>query len=996
MLTRPPRSRTRQCCWLDGRTEVALDLTPVKGGGQHRLRLALTMAWRDIRRHKGRSALIVALIALPIFAMSFAATAGMSTQATPAETVAMELGQTQGRLTDMGAQNSTSVQSVQGDLSFGLGAPGVGPDPAFAATAPVDAVPAGFTTILWQTATVHTPVGKAQVEVPITVTDVLNPAFTGKYTLLDGVAPASDRQALASRGLMERFGLKLGEELTTSAGTFEIVGTIRPERQGDGESYLFLSPKQIPAALAAELSPAVVYLAGDKSLKWADAKAFNAKGITLTSRSLLLDPPNKAELGADAGSMNGDWRQGNMVTTILAASLIGVLALMEVGLLAGAAFAVGARKQQRDLALLAASGAESSMVRTTVTASGLWLGLAGGMVGAVLGSIAAAVLVLVVRGQGSAMFPGLHVTWLPALGLVLLGVVAGLVAAMVPARAVARQATLSALKSGRTAELPSKWTKWVGLGFLGLAAVVMGAGAVVSFTVRGQVDSYVWLPLSSGLIIGGAVALVVGLICLTGSIVALLTARTSWLPVPLRLAARDSARNRGRTVPAVAAVLAAATLSGALMVGTASAMQDSSNNHQWQYNLNQTGVPLEFVKAKITDMGGGAQRWESQGLATVNSKEATNLMVDALGPAITTHVLRGTPANTQCELDQQELAMENNSGHELPNAAPCPKWALAEPATNRCEVASDRKPADLVDWRCTGAMGNSSYGSNIPAIIAGGEKELAALLGRAPSADALQTLRSGGMVITNKVYLQQDGTAKVITFDPSSPGNRDQDVPGTPGRQYMRPLVTPLSSRSLPAVVEAPEKNLNFYGVVSPETAAAMDMPVSDQTLLVTAPKSLSQAETDQVQSAMAPILGQYNSVFFEKGPAGNIASILWLIVAGGALITLSAAGITAGLALADGRNDHATLASIGADTQLRKAISGSQTLMTAMLGTVLGVFAGAVPTIVVLSLQRGFPIVIPWLQIAALMILVPLFGAAAAWLLTKGKLPMTRRQTLV
>lgn len=212
----------------------------------------------------------------------------------------------------------------------------------------------------------------------------------------------------------------------------------------------------------------------------------------------------------------------------------------------------------------------------------------------------------------------------------------------------------------------------------------------------------------------------------------------------------------------------------------------------------------------------------------------------------------------------------------------------------------------------------------------------------------------------------------------------------------MRPLVTPLSSLSLPAVVEAPEKGLNFYGVVSPETAAAMDMPVSDQTLLVTAPQKLSQAETDQVQSALAPILGQYNGVYFEKGPAGNIATILWLIVLGGALITLSAAGITAGLALADGRNDHATLASIGADPRLRKALSASQTLMTAMLGTVLGLFAGAVPVLVVLSMQRGYPLVIPWLQMGTLLVLVPLFGAAAAWLLTRGTLPMTRRQTLV
>ncbi|MDD0860035.1 hypothetical protein NHF46_24865 [Arthrobacter alpinus] len=146
----------------------------------------------------------------------------------------------------------------------------------------------------------------------------------------------------------------------------------------------------------------------------------------------------------------------------------------------------------------------------------------------------------------------------------------------------------------------------------------------------------------------------------------------------------------------------------------------------------------------------------------------------------------------------------------------------------------------------------------------------------------------------------------------------------------------------------------------------------------------------------MTPLLGDYSYIYFEPGPPTNIATMLWLIVIGGALIMLSAAGITAGLALADGRNDHATLASVGADTKLRKAISGSQTLMTALLGTLLGVVAGAIPTIVVLSQQRGYPIVIPWLQLGALAIVVPLFGAAAAWVFTKGKLPMTRRQTLV
>ncbi|MDJ0315284.1 FtsX-like permease family protein [Arthrobacter sp. H35-D1] len=974
---------------------MALDLSPVKGGRKPRLRLALTMAWRDIRRHKGRSALIIALIALPILAMSAAATVGMSAIATPAETVAMELGQTQGRLTDLHAQNATSIQPVKGDLDYGFGAPVGDPDPGFIPSLPADAVPAGFTAIPWHSTTVHTAVGKAQVEVAVTVADVLNPAFQGKYTLLDGVAPANAKEALASRGLLERFSLALGDELTTSAGTFAMVGTIRPERQGDSESFLFLTPAQFPAELAQDLPPATIYLSGDKALGWADAKAFNAQGINLTSRNLILNPPSKAELGADAQYMQDAWRNSSMLSTLLLVGLIGVLALLEVGLLAGAAFAVGARKQQRDLALLAASGAETSMLRTTVTAGGLWLGLAGGVVGAVLGSVAAVTVVLVVQAQGSSRFPGVHLMWLPALALVVLGVVAGLVAAMVPARAVARQATLAALKSGRAAEAPSKWTPRVGWSLLVLAALAMAAAGVVNVRVRDHEQSYMWVPLTSGLIIGGAVALVVGLICLTGRLIGLLTAKTSWLPVPLRLAARDAARNRGRTVPAVAAVLAAATLSGALMVGTASTMADSSSNYQWQFNPKQAGIRLEFTDYKFTDYGGGMGSAEAMGLSHLDPTAATSLLSDALGPNIRTQVLRGTPRDTQCELDQQEVARGNQQGMEVAFDTPCPQWALAEPVANRCELAPDWKPATLGDWRCAGSMSNTNYDNTIPAIVVGGEAELTALLGRKPSTAALRALSAGGMVITNKVYRQPDGTAQLISYDPRAPENSGQGNPSAKGQPSMRPQLTPLTSASLPAVVEEPEKALGFYGVVSPTTAAAVKLPVSDQLLLATVPKPLSQAENDQVQAVMEPLLGQFNSIRFETGPAGNLAMILWVIVLGGALITLSAAGITAGLALADGRSDQATLASVGADTKLRKAISGSQTLLTAMLGTVLGMFAGAVPMVVVLSLQRGFPIVIPWLQMGALMIMVPLFGAAVAWLLTRGRVPLTRRQTL-
>ncbi|WP_154605410.1 hypothetical protein [Arthrobacter sp. AQ5-05] len=140
---------------------------------------------------------------------------------------------------------------------------------------------------------------------------------------------------------------------------------------------------------------------------------------------------------------------------------------------------------------------------------------------------------------------------------------------------------------------------------------------------------------------------------------------------------------------------------------------------------------------------------------------------------------------------------------------------------------------------------------------------------------------------------------------------------------------------------------------------------------------------------------GQLQEYQVQNEPTTDIASILWMVVIGAALLTLSAAGITAGLALADGRSDHATLASVGADIRLRKALSGSQTFLTAFLGTVMGLFAGVVPIDVLLSFSRGTPIVVPWLQFGVLLVLVSLFGVTAAWMSTRGRLPMKRRQTV-
>ncbi|MET3721092.1 hypothetical protein [Arthrobacter sp. UYEF21] len=88
------------------------------------------------------------------------------------------------------------------------------------------------------------------------------------------------------------------------------------------------------------------------------------------------------------------------------------------------------------------------------------------------------------------------------------------------------------------------------------------------------------------------------------------------------------------------------------------------------------------------------------------------------------------------------------------------------------------------------------------------------------------------------------------------------------------------------------------------------------------------------------------------------------------------------------------TLAGVGAAPRLRKALAGSQALMTAGLGTVLGSVAGVIPALLLVTATgMARAAVMPWLHLAALLLAVPLTGAALAWLFTRAKLPVSRRE---
>ncbi|UKA55091.1 hypothetical protein LFT45_03870 [Arthrobacter sp. FW305-BF8] len=930
------------------------------------------MARRDISRHRDRSLLIILLILLPVAGMTGAAALAQSMQETPAERVQYQLGSTQARFRGMPASNAETVQDPVFETATMTRNFTVDPD--FEPRNPRDAVPAGYEVLTETQLTLTVRAGASDAgasdaagyDVPVMAkaVDVLNPAFTGKYTLLEGRPAAAPDEILASPGALKRFGIRLGDRLTTADGTFAVVGTLRDATSSDGNPILFLKPGQAamdgPPARGNPLGETMYYLVGSNPVTWDQIRDLNRSGIAVLSRAVALDPPVPSGAAGGPGTMPA--------AGYVAAVLIAALALLEVGLLAGAAFAVGAKRQVRELALLAASGAEAPTVRAVVTAAGLWLGSIAVVAGAVLGAGGAAVAVAVARHLGSVRFPGFHLDILPTVAAMAMGLLACFLAAVVPARQVARQAVLGALKSGRAPAVSGPWPARAGGLLLVLAISCLAAGQTLGLT--GDLDVVAArTPLVAALVTGGAVLAVTALVLLTGTFVKVLTAGTAWMPLPLRMAARDSARNRSRTVPAVAAILAAATLASAVMVLSASQMEEAKRTHMWGAQENQVSLPLETAPVQAQGTASGR---------TIDPAAVAAALRRELSTVQWTQVLRG-PVTSKCHV----RASADGSLPATGDAVDCRQYKLAVPAGHECPVSPQGRVLDGSDWRCGGSMFPVGVSSQLPPLVVGGVDELRALLGREPSPAAVHALRSGGMVVSNPVF-EKDGKATLQSYDVREP------VAG-PGSAVG---YKPLSNTGLPAAVDAPDVPIPFYGVITPDTAVRLGIQFDNSVLLAQLSAYPEAAEQDRAWAALANVYRiQAMGFYVEPGADRTGSELLWLIVGISAFITLSAAGITTGLALADARADHMTLAGVGAPPRLRKALAGAQSLMTASLGTSLGVAAGMVPAVLLIGGTRMFAeSVVPWMPLLALLVAVPLTGSALAWVFARARLPVSRR----
>ena len=932
-------------------------------------RTALRIARREARRAKGRSALVAAMIAMPVLALTFAAVTYDMITLTGAEKADRTMGAADARIQwpshreimqmpdpddgsssfDGGGQLPVPAGNDEPVLSE-LDAPGTGAQLR-------EALPSGSSVLPVRRGTVEvkTPNGLGRPDA--VMVDGTSPLVEGYVSVLEGRAPQTPTEVALTAQAMAWLEVGIGDKATVlTAGdeqtrAYTVVGRI--EFPSLLDSVLLFAYDADTEAVDEWFS------VGDDSwlvdtpepIAWTDVLRLNELGMTVASRAVFLNPPPD-----DQVPLIREWRaSGSVYTEELAVGvLVAGLALLEVVLLAGPAFAVSARRRQRQLALVAANGGTPAHVRRIVLADGVVLGLLGAALGIIIGIGAAFAarpwvedLLLNERAGGYRVFP----TALAA--ITGLAVVTGLAAALVPAFVTSRQSVVTSLAGRRGVTRSRK--RWIAVGI-----VMIGLGGVV--TVAGT------LSYDASVMLAGLILAELGLVFCTPALVGLVARFGRLLPLAPRIALRDSARNRAAAAPAISAVMAA--VAGTVALGMVLVSNDEHSREHW-YQTTPTGTVLVQF-----GYGGDIQ----PPVTAIERALRSTLPVTDLHPLGRVVCPAGVPADSYCGL----MALP---GDGCPQLA---RWNSGAELSTQERIEAGANP--LCDL-------SALYGGD--AVWVDGGDAVATLTGASGEdlARAHATLRAGGVVVASPVLIV-DGmvTLAVTAPDPDAP----TDLPANSrGRGGLAPQIPGHSTTTVTvpgyllttAIGAAPT-------IVSPGALAETGLNSDEAALVTSTTRMPTAAEQERFYANMIGFEA-YGRV--ETGYVSEWDPVLLVLTGAAVLITIGAAAVGTGLAAADGRADLSTLAAVGASPTVRRGLSISQSGVIAGLGSVLGVLAGIGAAIAVIEANNNVyprlwpdpgPVqpILPWVTLLVVLIVTPLIAILGAGLFTRSRLPIERR----
>lgn len=461
------------------------------------------LAWRELRHRRGRSVLVIALVAMPVAALVVAAVLNASNAGSPEDKRPLVMG------------GADAVVQFDRD------------DPANDDTvnAVLRRLPPGSRAVNVRERLALVPARDRDVIIDVTDLPLDDALVTGKITLLRGRPPIGAAEVAASPSALRDLGLRLGDTLVSRRLGLRARIAAEVIDPDDLHRAVIVTGAPLPAAtsrtarLLVDLPP----------------------GNTTSAVARLRGPGREVKTAANCCP---DERPALREVTLTVSGL----ALFVVGLVVAAAFAISARRQLRTIGLLsAAAGADERHIRRLALLQGTLCGGAGVIAGFSVG-------LAIVK-----LFFEPHIDDLAGRvtgGVTLAPVELGLIAAMTiaataagawrPGRTAARIPVLAALGGRRPlravpATVPIRALATSATGTVLLAVGLNGGGP-------------------RGLTLIGAVLIVLGFVLCAPALVAVLERLASRAPGITRLAARDIARQRARTGPLVAAILAVASL----------------------------------------------------------------------------------------------------------------------------------------------------------------------------------------------------------------------------------------------------------------------------------------------------------------------------------------------------------------------------------------------------------------------------------------------------
>src|ERR1022692_58225 len=610
--------------------------------------------------------------------------------------------------------------------------------------------------------------------------------------------------------------------------------------------------------------------------------------------------------------------------------LIASVGFLFIGLVAVAGFTVMAGRRLRALGVLGAVGATDRHVRLVMIANGAVVGTAAAVAGAAIG---VAGWIAAVPRLETAVEHRIDIFHLPgwAIGAaMLLAILTAVAAAWWPARSAARIPIVAAL-SGR----PSGPRPAHRFAVLGVLLLLAGLG-LLALSRPNSSSLSSGAPLTAGTVITAAGVLLLGPLAIRGLAVA---GRRS--PIAIRLALRDLARYQARAGAALAAIGLALGVAAAVAISAAEAKAAAAAIPLAGGNLpsDQLIVYLAANADPSTGTGGPipgytpgqlhAAHARAQALADLLHAQAILALDAAVDPASPSlSAAQGGPGKQSAALVKVAHVVVNG------------KAGLAftgPPESNLLYIAT---PTLL-----------KHYGIRPESID--------------PGTDILTSLK--GLL---------DYQIADFADQPNCPGGAANcRVHGRkPGPPKLPGILHPTIQRvSLPSYTSDPNTLITAHAM---RLLGLRLLPVG---WLIQAPVPLTAA---QVTAADHLAAASGLTVETRSEPAhASLSSVSSRATAVSMLLALGVLAMTIGLIRSESASDLRVLTAAGASSMTRRTLTGGTAGALALLGALLG-SAGAY--LGMLAWQRSVRILthVPYLNLAVIIVGLPLAAAAGGWLL--------------